>query len=307
MCNRLSFFLLFVCFVFQGVFVVSAMELSAGLRCSDEGSLGCSLDCLGVQEEPFYLLPRITPCDPEYQRQLLFDAVRCNDISSMQKLFATEGFYINVCDGSGGTALHLAVRLGFKKAIRWLCEHGIDVFIKNRDNQDALNLAESLCHYDALYLITWHASGAEFNLQLFKAIFESRVDLLPEKKENWDALVNLVIPWSGVTPIMLACQMGNVCMVQALVEHGARFDVMEMLRLSARFNRYSVVAFLLKYLSVVRYHPSCLSDTQTHPETPLFIALKNHSDAVAQLLYDHLKFCEVSIDAKSAACLSRSV
>lgn len=279
MFNRLPFFFLFV--FLQSVFVVNAMELFDYLHCAEETSIG-------RQDSP---------------RKALFDAVRCNDVRSMQRFFAAGTIDINACDENGETALHLAVRLGFKKSICWLCEHGVNIFIENNAHEDALRLAESLCHYDALYLMTWYASGTGFDLRLLKAIFESRVDLFPDRQEAWDGLVNLVIPWSNVTPIMLACQMGNAFMVQILISHGARFDVMALLRLAARFNRYSVVELLLKYLCTM-HHPSCLSDTTTYQETPLYVALKSRSDAVAGLLQEYLKRCEVCIDPRSAAYLA---
>lgn len=125
-------------------------------------------------------------------------AVRFENISVLEDLM-TRGMNIDVQNGNGDTALHLAISYGCPAALAFLLEKGANVEIKNRSGHTPLIEAIKVNREDMVC-----------------ALLARNADI-----ENPTAYLKR-------TPLMVAGMHGNGSLARLLLEKGARLDVKDV-------------------------------------------------------------------------------
>lgn len=189
--------------------------------------------------------------------QLLAEA-RANCVEGISAALA-RGAYIDFQGENRESALHVAVKARALDAVVVLVRKGINVFLNDSTGQSALQEAMSLHHYDAFFLIVREVKVnrcydfplspiCSCDIRLFDAVFRGDISALLSHRH----LCNTPIPSSGITPIMLACQIGNVDAIRYLVSLSAHYNIIQLLCLAVQFGHMDVVTYLLSLVRDVK-------------------------------------------------------
>lgn len=213
--------------------------------------LSIALVCVALQSPLVAMQPVVGEDKSCPQNLQLLAAARENSVEGIS-VALEQGAYIDFQGENRESALHVAVKARALDNIDALVKKGINVFLRDASGQTALQLAASLCYYDALFLIIRGLKEVRSHdyplppvcsgdIRAFDAVYRGDLSSLL----SCGSSCNAQIPSSMITPIMLACQMGKVEMVNALVFLNVNYNIVQLLRLAVLFGHMNIVKYLL--------------------------------------------------------------
>lgn len=206
------------------------------------------IGAIGIRELIDFHEPSLKDSEMRY-----IEGCKTDNIRLTQVLIA-DGVNINTLDNRGNSALLLAMENRSASQIQYLCEHGIDVNIRNRDGYTALIYAITILADQKLaaYLIQ---HGATFDKKILEAAWRGNLDELisfhkmyPTRKLTYlsDSCYNSAIHYAAAA--------GHVNVVEWLLDEGniyanqVNIDDVHPVELAANSGHVDVVNILTNYL-----------------------------------------------------------
>ena len=182
----------------------------------------------------------------------LHNAVYDGNIEMINYWIVIKGVDVNEIDHrTGKTALHVASRIGDKKAVKALLEHGADTHILDEQGLSPHDYADSLSM--RILLMTEKKTPKDNLKTLFYAIHAN-------KSEEFNYLLSKEIDLNGhqqktgLTALHLAAVNDRTNMLEALLKHGANTEARESselnstpIYLASQFGKTLSVKILLEY------------------------------------------------------------
>ena len=234
------------------------------------------------------------PPDSEPRARPLYYAALCGFLELVEHLTLKYPQYASATGGRFGTALHSASFGGYLPVLRFLLRHGVNVNIRNSDNETPLLLASSLGHLDVVQCLLEH--GADMNLldnghgaplafaaycgrvNVVRLLLEHNAEANPQDKEGYTPLHDVM------RGDRLKAERAQI--VQLLLKHGANPNARDH-TLQTPLHHVSERADLLDVLHLLLEHGADLDAKDKFGRTPLQLSLKSGHDEVTRLLTEY--------------------
>lgn len=210
-----------------------------------------------------------------------------------------QGADVNVyCGDSRRTILHRAAEQGDTEFVFWLLENNANPAIGDYSGETPAALAWKKGFFNIVLSIVMKQDNVQeqhgrligcntgFDYTLFYLITHRKNpdDLRIFFTRGGIPFINVGLPNYCITPLMLACQIGNVSAVEILVKYGASCLVsgvlaqLAPLSVAAKFGREGIIEFLLKCFPILK------KDEGQGGVTPLRVALDAQRFNIADLM-----------------------
>ena len=232
--------------------------------------------------------------DSEPRARPLYYAALCGFLELVEHLTLKYPQYASARGGLCGTALHSASFKGHPQVVRYLLRHGVNVNVRDSENDTPLLLASFKGHLDVVQCLLEH--GADVNLldnylnaplalatyyghvNVVRLLLEHNAEPNPEDK-------------GGNTPLHDAVRgdrfnAERAQIVRLLLKHGANPNARNH-KLQTPLHLVSGRADLLDVLRLLLEHGADLDAKDEDGKTPLQVSLESGHDEVTRLLSEY--------------------